>query len=420
MKILVIGAGGREHALCWKIAQSPLCTELFCAPGNPGTAQFANNVDIGVGDLTKLLSFAKEQGIDFTIVGPELPLSLGIVDEFESAGLCIFGPTKAGAELEASKSFTKDVLVKAKVPTARYELLTSLGQAKTILKNWELPFVIKADGLAAGKGVVVCTSETQVSEALDFVFTQLNSGKIVCEEFLEGVEASFIVATDGENIVPLAPSHDYKRIFDRDQGPNTGGMGTVCPTPRLSDEQSLWAIENVIRPTLVELKKRGIHYKGFMYAGLMISTEGKISVIEYNARLGDPETQVILRRLKSDIVPVLARLAGHKDFQSAALDFIWLPEVALCVVLAAAGYPESSRYGDAIDGIDFANSTANTIVFHAGTKVDSQGKLVSAGGRVLNITSLGEDLESARKNTYRAVDLVQFPGVQSRRDIGAA
>lgn len=418
MKILVIGSGGREHALCWKISQSPLCKELFCAPGNPGTQEFAKNVQISVDNVLGLLEFAKENEIDLTIVGPELPLALGIVDLFDSAGLYIFGPDKAGAELEGSKSFTKDVLVKAGVPTARYELLTSLEQAQQTLKDWKLPFVIKADGLAAGKGVVVCTQETQVKDALNFVFEQLKSDKIVCEEFLEGVEASFIVATDGENIAVLAPSHDYKRIFDKDQGPNTGGMGTVCPTPRLTEDQAAWTIENVIRPTLVELRKRGIIYKGFMYAGLMISPQGRINVIEYNARLGDPETQVIMRRMQSDLVPVLARLSGHKDFQNAEISFVWRPEAAICVVLASAGYPESSRNGDSIDGIDFANSTTNTVVFHAGTKIDERGKLVTAGGRVLNVTSIGKDIAEARTNTYRAVDLVQFPGVQARRDIG--
>lgn len=418
MKILVIGSGGREHAICWKVAKSPFCKELFCAPGNPGISQFAKNVEIQVSDISGLLQFAKEQEIDLTVVGPELPLTLGIVDQFESAGLAIFGPNKAGAELEGSKSFTKDILVKAGVPTAKYKLLTSRDEASKELIEWKLPLVIKADGLAAGKGVVVCTSRPQVEEALLYVFEQLKSDKIVCEEFLEGVEASFIVATDGENIVPLAPAHDYKRIFDADQGPNTGGMGTVCPTPRMREEQINWSVENIIRPTLAELKKRGIIYKGFMYAGLMISPKGEINVIEYNARLGDPETQVILRRLKSDIVPVLARLAGHEDFKNSELTCEWIPETALCVVLASAGYPESSRNGDVITGIEFANSTQGTMVFHAGTKLDELGRLLTAGGRVLNITNIGNGLEEARKNTYKAVDLVQFSGVQSRRDIG--
>lgn len=418
MKILVIGSGGREHALCWKISQSKHCTELFCAPGNPGTSQFAKNVDIQVNDIAALLKFAKEKQIDLTVVGPELPLTLGVVNEFEAAGLNIFGPNKAGAELEGSKSFTKDILVTAGIPTAKYKILTSLEEARTELNNWKIPLVIKADGLAAGKGVVVCTSREQVEEGLTFVFSQLKSDKIVCEEFLDGVEASFIVATDGENIVPLAPSHDYKRIFDNDKGLNTGGMGTVCPTPRMSEEQGRWTVENVIRPTLKELKKRGITYKGFMYAGLMISAQGQINVIEYNARLGDPETQVIMRRLNSDLVPVLAKLSGHKDFVDAELSCSWNPETALCVVLASAGYPESARNGDEISGIDFANSTASTIVFHAGTKLDHKNKLVTAGGRVLNVTNVGSTLEEARRNTYRAVDLIQFSGVQVRRDIG--
>ena len=418
MKILVIGSGGREHALCWKISQSEHCTQLFCAPGNPGTSQFGKNIAIPVENVSELLKFAKEESIDLTVVGPELPLALGLVDEFEAAGLVVFGPNKAGAELEGSKSFTKDVLVKAGVPTARYQLLTSLEQARQDLKSWQLPLVIKADGLAAGKGVVICNSAAEVEDGLNYVFNKLKSDKIVCEEFLAGVEASFIVATDGQEVVALAPSHDYKRIFDSDQGPNTGGMGTVCPTPRMTEEQGRWTVENVIRPTLAELKNRGITYKGFMYAGLMISAQGQINVIEYNARLGDPETQVIMRRMKSDIVPLLARLAGHKDFKNADLSCSWSAETALCVVLASAGYPESSRNGDVISGIEFANSKSGTIVFHAGTKLSDKGELQTAGGRVLNVTNVGATLEEARSNTYAAVDLIQFAGVQARRDIG--
>lgn len=419
MKILVIGAGGREHALCWKLSQSSHCRELYCAPGNPGTAQHGKNVPIQVDDVIGLVEFAKSQKIDLTIVGPELPLTLGVVDRFEAEGLPIFGPRQAGAELEGSKSFTKDVLVKAGVPTARYKIFTSLDEATAGLKDWTLPLVIKADGLAAGKGVVICSSKEEVAEGIGFVFKQLKSEKVVCEEFLEGIEASFIVATDGTHVVPLSPSHDYKRIFDKDRGPNTGGMGTVCPTPRMSEEQGTWAVEQVIKPTLAELKRRGIVYKGFMYAGLMIAKNGSINVLEYNARLGDPETQVIMRRLTSDLLPVLASLSGVKGFDAATPTLNWSDETAVCVVLASAGYPETSHSNDLITGIDFAHNLPGCVVFHAGTKLSEQGELFTAGGRVLNVTSVGASLVEAQQSTYRAVDLIQFAGRQCRRDIGS-
>jgi len=418
MKVLIIGSGAREHALCWKLAQSPHCTQLFCAPGNPGCASFAKNVPIQVEDVAGLLAFAKEQRIDLTIVGPELPLTLGIVDAFEAEQLHIFGPSKAGAALEGSKSFTKEILVKAQVPTARYEVYTSFEQAVAALTEWALPYVIKADGLAAGKGVVVCLSRQDSDDALRYIFQNLRADRIVCEEFLEGVETSFIVATDGVRVVPLAPAHDYKRIFDGDQGGNTGGMGTVCPTPRMTEEQGRWTIEHVIAPTLKTLREQGIVYKGFMFAGLMISSAGKISVIEYNARLGDPETQVILRRLDSDLLPVLASLSGHKDFENADLQLKWSPHTALCVVLASAGYPQSSRSGDVIEGIEFAQSCQGSAVFQAGTAFNAKGQLITSGGRVLSVTNLGQDLDQARANTYRAVDMIQFSGRQARRDIG--
>jgi phosphoribosylamine--glycine ligase len=418
MKILVLGSGGREDAICWKLSQSALCTELYCLPGNPGTSRYAKNVDIRISEVENILAFAQNNKIDLTIVGPELPLTLGIVDIFENSGLNIFGPSKAAAQVEGSKSFTKDILSKANVATAAYEVVNTLEQAQTVLAEWDLPYVIKADGLAAGKGVVVCHKAEEAQVGLKFVFEELNADVVVLEQFLEGVEASFIVATNGLEVVPLATSHDYKRIFDNDQGPNTGGMGTVSPTPRLSTEQAQVAIEEVIRPFLAQLKAEGINFKGFLYAGLMIAPSGKISVVEFNARLGDPETQVIMRRLDSDIIPILARLAGHKDFSDAELELTWTQETAVCVVLASKDYPQSSGNGDLISGIEAAEEDPSVKVFHAGTKLDLSKSIVSNGGRVLNVTAVGENVEIARDKVYASIPKISFDGMQYRKDIG--
>lgn len=419
MRVLVLGSGGREDALCWKLKSSPLLTELFCAPGNPGTARYAKNVDLKLTDIDGLVSFAKNNKIDLTIVGPELPLTIGVADAFEAEGLKIFGPNKEAAQLEGSKSFTKDILVKAQVPTAAYAVVYNHEQAQKILSQWSLPYVLKADGLAAGKGVVVCHNSEQVQEGLNFIFNELKADQLVLEQFLSGVEASFIVATDGERIVPMASSHDYKRIYDKDQGPNTGGMGTVSPSPRISAEQEKWVLSNIIKPTLTELNKRGIKYKGFMYAGLMISESGEINVIEYNARLGDPETQVIMSRANSDLLPCLAALSGVNAFSSQSLDLVWSSDAAVCVVMAAKGYPQKPVTGDEISGIQQSLSADNKLqVFHAGTKLNNDGTLVTAGGRVLNVTACGADVEEAREKAYKAVNSINFEGKQFRQDIG--
>ena len=414
MKVLIIGSGGREHAIAWKIKQSDQLTELFVAPGNPGIAAIAECVDIKVDKIDQLLEFAQSKEIDFTIVGPELPLTLGIVDRFQEAGLKVFGPTKAAAELEGSKSFAKEIMQSAAVPTADYQELTSLPDLLEYLKQNPAPIVLKADGLAAGKGVFVCLSDEDAEAAARKLFQDFEAEKVVAEQYLTGVEASFIVATDGENVYSLASSHDYKRINDGDQGPNTGGMGTVSPTPRLSEAQEAVVVDTVIKPVLAEMKKRGSTYQGFLYAGLMISEQGEVNVIEFNARLGDPETQVIMARMQSDFLSFLMDIeSGSESVQSD-----WSNESAVCVVLAAEGYPVNVVKGDEITGINLAEQMPGTIVFQAGTGMQD-GKLVTAGGRVLAAVSTGATLEQAIQNTYRASDCIQFRGQQKRRDIGS-
>ena len=416
MNILIIGNGGREHALAWKAAQSPLADKVFVAPGNTGSAREAKveNVNISATDVPALLAFAKEQNIGLTIVGPEAPLVIGVVDAFRAEGLKIFGPTQAAAQLEGSKAFTKDFLARHNIPSAAYQNFTEIEPALAYLRQQGAPIVVKADGLAAGKGVVICADKNEIADAAEFIFGDLKNASIVVEEFLDGVEASFIVATDGERVVPLAASHDYKRLKDGQTGPNTGGMGTVSPSSHLSEAQEAWAIEHVIQPVLREMKKRGTPFTGFLYAGLMISPKGEINVIEFNCRLGDPETQVILRRCDFDFGVMLRALLENTAIPKLA----WLPQTGLCVVLASAGYPETPQLGDKIEGIEFSQMQPDIAVFHAGTKLDAQGKLVTNGGRVLNVTSLGSDLDDARRKTYRGVDLIQFRGRQARRDIG--
>ena len=415
MRILVVGSGGREHAMCWKLRQSPRVRALFCAPGNPGIATVAAPVPIGVDEIERLVAWAAEERIDLTIVGPEVPLSLGLVDVFQSRGLRIFGPTAAAARLESSKSFSKEIMTAAGVPTARYTVAASAAEAHACIDREGGRIVLKADGLAAGKGVVVASSEAEARAAVEALFAEHRQARLVLEQRLEGPEASFIIATDGVQIIPLSTAHDYKRILDGDRGPNTGGMGTVAPTPHLSPDQERWAIERVIRPVLMEMQRRGAPYAGFLYAGLMLDPELGIHVLEFNARLGDPETQVIMRRLESDLVDILAPLAAGQPAATPR----WSDERAVCVVLAAAGYPGKVRSGDRISGIDFAESMPGIVVFHAGTALDEGQRLVSAGGRVLNVTATGLTQEEARSRVYRAADVIQFPGVQLRRDIGA-
>lgn len=421
MNILVIGSGGREHAMCWRLKKSPSVNELYCAPGNPGIETVAKCIDIAVDDIQGLLQFAKEQNIDLTVVGPEYPLTLGVADTFRANGLRIFGPNKDAAQIEGSKSFAKKVMQDAGVPTARYTVLTTQKEATDYLKKYGAPIVLKADGLASGKGVHVCMTEDAARKAINALFPDPSEEyRVVCEEYLEGVEISYIIATDGENIVPMAPSHDYKRIFDNDEGPNTGGMGSVCPTPRFTEADEEFVIYNVMVPTIAQMKKQGTPFSGFLYAGLMKGPDGRINVIEFNARLGDPETQSIMRRLESDFAQILNMLSappGQTKHIESLPRVKWSKEVAVCLVAASDGYPDSPKAGDEITGLELTESIPNAIVFHAGTKRNGS-KLVTAGGRVLGITGIGGDLETARREAYKAADLIQYRGRQLRRDVG--
>lgn len=410
MKVLVIGSGGREHAICWKLRQSPLLSELFCAPGNPGIAQIAKITPIAAEDVKSLADFAEKEKIELTIVGPEISLSAGVVDEFQKRNLKIFGPSQSAAKLESSKAFAKEVMQAASVVTAKSRVFSELGPASDYCASLKPPLVIKADGLAAGKGVLVTESLTEANKFLQDVFK--SHGKVVIEDFLEGVEASFIVATNGTDVVPLATSHDYKRLLDGQRGPNTGGMGTVSPTTHLTDSQSAWALENVIRPVLKEMQLRGTPFQGFLYAGLMISSAGKVSVVEFNARLGDPETQVIMARMKSDLLQSILDLMQMKPVRLE-----WHSKTAVCVVQAAKGYPDNVEKGDEISGLEQAQAISNCLVLQAGTAIKN-GKLVVNGGRVLNVIALGADVAEARQLAYKASDMIQFRGKQLRRDIG--
>ncbi len=417
MKILVIGSGGREHALVWKIAQSSMVSEIFCAPGNAGIEEMAKLVSIEADDVDSLLGFAKEKKIDLTIVGPELPLTSGIVDFFEEAGLKIFGPSKKAAELEGSKAFAKYLLKKNNIPTANYELFTSSQSAREYLKNQKFPVVIKADGLAAGKGVIICESLKSAEQAVEEILGEkvfgIAGNKIVIEEFLEGEEASVLAFSDGENVLPLVPAQDHKAIYDGDRGPNTGGMGACSPPPIVTDAIAEEILENILKPTIKAMAQEGRAYKGILYAGLMI-TRKETKVLEFNVRFGDPETQPILVRMESDIVPLfLAAIEGTLNTQKIK----WRKDASVCVVMASTGYPGSYPKGEEILGVDKLKNDSNTVVFHAGTKkVDN--KLVTNGGRVLGVTSLGNTVSDAIKNSYRAVARISWDNLYYRRDIG--
>tara|TARA_B100000959_G_scaffold68516_1_gene72548 strand:- start:199 stop:1467 length:1269 start_codon:yes stop_codon:yes gene_type:complete len=417
MKVLVIGSGGREHSLVWKISRSQMVSEIFCAPGNAGISDLANLVDIKADDVDGLLNFAREKKIDLTIVGPELSLTLGIVDLFEGAGLKIFGPSKKAAELEGSKAFSKNLLKKYNIPSANYELFTSSRSAGEYLKNQKFPIVIKADGLAAGKGVIICDSlesaEHAAEEILDKKIFGSAGNKIVVEEFLEGEEVSVLAFSDGKNIMPLEPAQDHKAIYDGNRGPNTGGMGAYSPAPIVTDTLAEEILENILKPTVNAMAQEGRTYKGILYAGLMIM-QGEPKVLEFNVRFGDPETQPILMRMESDIVPLfLAAIEGSLESQKIK----WHKDASVCVVMASAGYPNSYPRGEEILGVDKLKNSSNTVVFHAGTKI-IDSKLVTNGGRVLGVTSLGVNVSEAIKNSYRAVSKISWENVYYRRDIG--
>ena len=411
MKVLVIGSGGREHALCWKLKSSPSVTQLLCAPGSAAISQIARCISIAPGQIDELLECAKLEKVDLTVVGPELALTLGIVDRFKSAGLSIFGPTKAAAQLEGSKAFCKQVIERAGVATAK---ATVYENAKLARIEVCAPIVLKVDGLAAGKGVFVCPDSGTLAAAFESLQLEFPNEKILAEELLSGVEVSVIVATDGKRFVPLSSAHDYKRIFDQDKGANTGGMGTVSPSTRISQVQLEAVYAQVIEPVLAQMRLQNNTFCGFLYAGIMLGHDGVARVLEFNARMGDPECQVIMPRLEGDLAALLLALAREEEDLPLVK---WSDKSAVCVVLAAAGYPGKVRSGDRIDGIEMAEALPGVKVFHAGTKRSSDQGYETAGGRVLNVTALSSDNESARTMAYRAADMIQFKGRQLRRDI---
>jgi phosphoribosylamine--glycine ligase len=418
MRVLVIGSGGREHALCWAIAASPLCDQLYCAPGNPGIAKEASCVPIAATDIDAILAFAQKEKIDFVVIGPEAPLVAGLVDKVEAAGIAAFGPSAAAAALEGSKGFTKDLCTKYNIPTARYRRFTDAAAAKKYARAEGAPIVVKADGLAAGKGVTVAMSLAEAEAAIDDALVSNRFGaagaEVVIEEFLTGEEASFFVLSDGKHALPLASAQDHKRVFDGDRGPNTGGMGAYSPAPCVTQAIADEVMARIIRPTLDGMAKDGHPYKGVLYAGLMLTAKGP-QLIEYNVRFGDPECQVLLPRLKSDLLPALlaARDGVLKDF-----DLRWRDEVALAVVLAAKGYPDDPQRGSEIRGLDAAAASDPTVqIFHAGTKRVG-AKLLADGGRVLNIVGLGATIEEARQRAYAVIDRIDWPEGFCRRDIG--
>lgn len=416
MKVLVIGSGGREHALVWKIGQSPKAGKVYCAPGSAGIGELAELVAIGPEQIEKLAEFAENEKIDLTVVGPELPLTLGITDLFESRGLRIFGPNKDAAQLEGSKAFAKKILQENGIPTASFGTFTDTGLAKQYIAQHPVPYVIKADGLAAGKGVLICATPREAEAAIDEILVRKAFGpagnRLVIEEFLAGEEASFMVLTDGEHMLPLASSQDHKRVFDNDEGPNTGGMGAYSPAPVVTPKIYQRILDEILSPLLVGLKRKGVRYRGVLYIGLMITKDGPM-VLEFNVRFGDPECQPIMMRLKSDLVPLLEATIDDK------LHLIqpqWHDDMAVCVVLCASGYPGSYGKGAEIYGLDRLKNWEKGFVFHAGTAKDN-GRWVTSGGRVLGVTARGDTIENAVKEAYDAVGKISWNGMHYRKDI---
>lgn len=416
MKVLVIGSGGREHALVWKISQSPKVDKVYCAPGNAGIAQQAECVAIKADDLDGLLAFAQQNQIDLTVVGPEVPLTMGIVDKFQEQGLKIFGPSGKAAEIEGSKTFAKDLMAKYNIPTAKYGAFTDAAEAKAFLDTVGLPCVVKADGLAAGKGVLICETKAEAEEAIADILVDNKFGsagsRVVVEEFLTGQEVSMLAFTDGRTVVPMVSSQDHKRIWDGDKGLNTGGMGAYSPAPVYTAEIHEIVVPQVLEATVKAMEAEGRSFSGILYAGLMLTADGP-KVLEFNARFGDPETQAVLPRLKSDLVDIfLAIIDGRLN----EMDIQWHEEAAVCVVMASGGYPETSEKGQVITGLAEAAATG-AIVFHAGTK-ETDGNIVTNGGRVLGISALGNDIARAIANAYRGVEQIKFENMQYRTDIG--
>ncbi len=418
MRVLVIGSGGREHALVWKLKQSPLLKEIYCAPGNPGIAQLADCIDVDPSNIVELADFAEKLSIGLTVVGPELPLILGVADEFQKRGLPVFGPSRAAAELEGSKAFAKDFMKRHGIPTARFQVVGSAEEAHTVIKKKELglPLVVKADGLAGGKGVTVAATTKEALEAADHLSQQKAGSRLVLEEFLEGEEVSFFVLSDGAKVFPLVAAQDAKRAFDGDEGPNTGGMGTVCPATMLRAETLKRIMQEIVLPTISKMDADGRRYQGLLYCGLMITKDGP-KVLEYNVRFGDPETQAVLPRFKGDLLALFkevaeGNLAQHKPD--------WSRDPAITVILASGGYPGSYETGKKIEGVDLAKGVdiaEGVCLFHAGTK-ESEDSLVTAGGRVLAVTGIGQNLKVAIERTYQAVGSIRFEGMHYRKDIG--
>jgi len=416
MNILLLGSGGREHALAWKMAASPLTDRLVCAPGNAGIAREAECVALDIADHAAVIGFCRANAIDFVVVGPEGPLCAGIVDDLEAAGIKAFGPSRAAAQLEGSKGFTKDLCRSNRIPTAAYERFRAAEPARAYVRARRTPIVIKADGLAAGKGVIVAQNLAEAEAAIDMM---LDGGlgdagaEVVVEEFLDGEEASFFALCDGDTAIPLASAQDHKRAFDGDTGPNTGGMGAYSPAPIVNAAMSAQVMREIVLPTLAAMKAMGTPFKGVLYAGLMITAEGP-KLIEYNVRFGDPECQVLMLRLMSDLVPALL---ASRDGVLKSLDLRWYREAALTVVMAARGYPGSYGKGSVIDGLDDAAAVEGVEIFHAGTKTEG-GRILANGGRVLNVSALGGTVREARARAYEAISRIRWPEGFYRQDIG--
>jgi len=416
MKVLVIGGGGREHAIVWKLSQSRSVDKIYCCPGNAGIAGLAECINVNQNDFRALLDLVRYEWIDLTIVGPEDPLSKGIVDLFEKEGRKILGPTKAAAQLESSKVFSKDLMKSYGIPTAEYRVFTSYLHAEEYLRFKGAPIVIKADGLAAGKGVFIANTTDEAMDALKIIMKDRAFGdagnKVIIEDCLKGEEASYMVFTDGKTIVPMVSSQDHKRIFDDDKGPNTGGMGAYSPAPVITEEIEKVVIEKIMKPTIRALKSEGINYKGILYAGLMIDN-GMPSVLEFNCRLGDPETQPVLSRLKTDLVDIAIAVTEER---LSEVTIEWNNDPAVCVVLSSSGYPGQYRKGDVITGIDEANKMEGVQIFHAGTAF-KEDQVVTAGGRVLGVTAIGKDIATAKSRAYEAAGKIHYNGMHYRKDI---
>jgi phosphoribosylamine---glycine ligase len=417
MRVLIVGSGGREHALAWAIAASPLCDALFCAPGNPGIAEEASCVSVAANDIEGILALCRRERIDFVVIGPEAPLVGGLVDRLEAAGVGAFGPSAAAAALEGSKGFTKDLCAKHGIPTAAYGRFRDAESAKDFVRHRGAPIVVKADGLAAGKGVTVARTVEEANAAIDSALTLRRFGaagaELVIEEFLEGEEASFFALLDGAHALPLATAQDHKRVGDGDTGPNTGGMGAYSPAPCLTPALEREVMERIITPTMRGMAAEGRSFKGVLYAGLMLTATGP-KLIEFNVRFGDPECQVLLPRLKSDLLPALV---AARDGVLDGFDLRWRDDAALCVVLAAKGYPDEPVKGTEISGLEEAALDPSVKIFHAGTRRDG-ARLLADGGRVLNVVALGADVAAAREKAYAAIDCIRWPGGFCRHDIG--